>query len=111
MAAIKLKDLKPGEFFTLKPIEEPKESQVYIRAEYDRTERKYWAQKDEDMISYYRVCDVCGKIMLEGWYDGDGTGKYYCSEECLCTDYESLEYWEENIYSDDGDSYYTEWGY
>lgn len=47
--AIKLKDLKQGEFFTLKPIAMPKESQVYIRKEYDRSERKYWAQKFDDI--------------------------------------------------------------
>ncbi len=45
MRAIKMKDLKKGEFFTLKPVEEPKESQVFVRDEYDRTERKYWAGK------------------------------------------------------------------
>ena len=34
-----LKDVKKGEFFTKKPIEEPKETQVFIRVEYDRGER------------------------------------------------------------------------
>ncbi len=47
--ATKIKDLKHGEFFTLKPIAEPHESQVYIRGEYDRPERKYWAQKFSDI--------------------------------------------------------------
>ena len=47
--ATTIKDLKKGEFFTLKPIAEPKESQVYIRGEYDRSERKYWAQKFSDI--------------------------------------------------------------
>ena len=50
---MKLKDLKIGEYFTLKPIEEPTESQVYIRGEYDRTERKYVCGKFSD-ISYSR---------------------------------------------------------
>ena len=36
-----LKDVKKGEFFTKKPIEEPKETQVFIRGEYDRGEKKY----------------------------------------------------------------------
>lgn len=40
-----LKDLKIGEWFTLKPYEEAKESQVYIRSDYDRSEKKYWATK------------------------------------------------------------------
>lgn len=48
-----VKDLKPGEWFTLKPVEEPKESQVYIRGEYDRSERKYECGKFSD-ISYSR---------------------------------------------------------
>ena len=47
--ATKIKDLKHGEFFTLKPIAEPKESQVFIRGEYDRSERKYWAGKFSDI--------------------------------------------------------------
>ena len=53
---MKLKDLKIGEYFTLKPIEEPKENQVYIRGEYDRTERKYECGKFSD-ISYTRYID------------------------------------------------------
>ena len=36
----KLKNVKQGEYFTLRPIAEPKESQVYIRGEYDRYEKK-----------------------------------------------------------------------
>lgn len=50
---MKLKELKKGDYFTLKPIAEPKESQVYIREEYDRSERKYLCGKFED-ISYGR---------------------------------------------------------
>lgn len=50
---MKLKDLKQGDWFTLKPIEEPTESQVYIRGEYDRTERKYVCGKFSD-ISFSR---------------------------------------------------------
>lgn len=50
---MKLKDLKIGEYFTLKPYSEPTEKQVYIRGEYDRTERKYECGKFCD-ISYSR---------------------------------------------------------
>lgn len=53
---MKLKDLKRGEYFTLKPIEEPKENQVYIRGEYDRTEKKFECGKFSD-ISYTRYID------------------------------------------------------
>lgn len=45
----KIKDLKCGEFFTLKPIAEPKESQVYIRGKYDRSLRKYSCGKFDDI--------------------------------------------------------------
>ena len=51
---MKLKDLKIGEYFTLKPIPEPTEKQVYIRGEYDRTERRYVCGKFCD-ISYSRA--------------------------------------------------------
>lgn len=44
-----MKELKPGEWFTLKPVEYPKESQVYIRGDYDRSEKKYWATKWSDI--------------------------------------------------------------
>ena len=53
MIAVMVKELKQGDWFTLKPIEEPKESQVYIRREYDRSERKYFGEKFSDM-SYGR---------------------------------------------------------
>ena len=46
---IKLKELKKGEYFTLKPIAEPKESQVYIKEEYDRSEKKYICGKFSDI--------------------------------------------------------------
>ena len=53
-----------------------------------------------------RFCDVCGKEMHEGFVI-DGGCEYYCSEECLHKHYTPKE-WEE-MYNDDGDSYWTEW--
>ena len=41
----KLKDLKQGEFFTRKPIEEPKESQVFIKDFYVREDKKYFCTR------------------------------------------------------------------
>lgn len=41
MIAKKLRDLKKGEYFTRKPIEEPKDSQVLIKGDYDRAGKKY----------------------------------------------------------------------
>lgn len=48
---MQLKDLKKGEWFTLKPIEEPKGSQVFIKDDYDRSEKKYMCGRFDD-ISY-----------------------------------------------------------
>ena len=31
-------------------------------------------------VEFCRVCDVCGNIMQEGWYN---CGKYACSDECV----------------------------
>lgn len=41
METKKLRDLKPGDFFTRKPIDNPKESQVWVRGAYDRIQKKY----------------------------------------------------------------------
>ena len=53
----KLKDVKIGEYFTLKDYESTcglvTEKQVYIRGEYDRSEKKYLCGKFID-ISYSR---------------------------------------------------------
>lgn len=50
---VMLKSLKKGDFFTLRPIESPLDSQVFIRREYDRSERLYVCEKFSD-ISCYR---------------------------------------------------------
>ena len=44
-----IKDLKKGDFFTLKQLEYPTEKQVYIRGEYDRTEKKYECIRFDDI--------------------------------------------------------------
>lgn len=46
---MKLKELKKGAWFTLKPIPSPAPSQVWIRGDYDRTEKRYSAINWEDM--------------------------------------------------------------
>ena len=46
-----LKELKKGEWFTLKPIEYPKESQVYVRGDYEKSEKKYSCIKWSDINS------------------------------------------------------------
>lgn len=49
---MKLKDLKQGEYFTLKPIPEPNGSQVWIRGEYDRSDGMYLCTRWSDMNSW-----------------------------------------------------------
>lgn len=44
-----LKELKKGEFFTLKEVEFPRESQVYVRGEYDRGSKTYSCYKWSDV--------------------------------------------------------------
>lgn len=45
---MKIRELKKGEFFTRKPIAEPKESQVWIRGDFDRSEGKYECVRFDD---------------------------------------------------------------
>lgn len=52
MIEVKIKDLKKGDFFTLKPISEPAENQVYIRDVYARDIKKYLAYKFSDVNSF-----------------------------------------------------------
>ena len=49
-----IRALKPGEYFTLRPLMQPTEYQVYIRGQYDRSARKYECGKFSD-ISYSRL--------------------------------------------------------
>lgn len=42
MVARRLDTLKRGTWFVLKPIEFPKETQVFVRGEYSREDRKYF---------------------------------------------------------------------
>lgn len=55
MKKVLLKDIKRGEYFTLKPLEYPKETQVYIKEEYDRSEKKYCCAKWWDCLDEGRL--------------------------------------------------------
>lgn len=57
MNGVKLKDIKPGTWFTRKPCEYPKESQVLIRGNYDRQSKRY---------SCTHWNDICREITLKG---------------------------------------------
>ena len=52
-----LKELKKGDFFTLKPIENPTERQVLIKGEYDRTSKRYIC---------YRFHDISESVLRDG---------------------------------------------
>ncbi len=53
MKATTIRDLKQGDYFTLKPIEEPTMNQVYVREHYDRSTKMFCAHKFSD-ICYER---------------------------------------------------------
>lgn len=48
---MKVKELKKGDFFTKKAIEAPRESQVWIRGEYDKSEKSYECTRFDDVCS------------------------------------------------------------
>ena len=60
-----IKDLKIGEYFTLKPIENPTEKQVFIRGEYDRSEKKVAMEVFDDIKgkTVDVVSDATGEIL------------------------------------------------
>ena len=57
MKAIKLSELKKGEYFTRKPVEYPTEKQVLIKGDYCRQDKKYNACHFDD---------INAEIMLKG---------------------------------------------
>lgn len=61
---------------------------------------------DDDSIPEIRRCSVCGKYFQEGYCQGGGE-MYFCSDECLHTEF-SDEEWKKECESDE-QSYYTEW--
>ena len=52
-----LKELKNGEYFTLKDYPSPRASQVYVKNEYDRSSKKYEVSK---------FLDFCDTRLLKG---------------------------------------------
>jgi hypothetical protein len=52
MDAVKIEDVKIGELFTKKEIENPNETQVFTRMEYCRESKKYCAQRFSDFCDY-----------------------------------------------------------
>lgn len=46
---MKLRDVKKGDFFTLKDYDEPKESQVYVKGNYDYSAKAFCCHKFSDV--------------------------------------------------------------
>lgn len=44
-----VRELKKGEWFTLKPIEVPKDNQVWVRGDYDRVSKTYRVSNFDDV--------------------------------------------------------------
>ena len=63
-------------------------------------------QAMSDAGASIRICKNCGDIMWDG-YCIDGGSYYYCSDECLNTEYTTEEF--EELYEEAGDNYYSEW--
>lgn len=57
MEKVMLKDLKKGDYFTKKPIEFPSDSQVFIKEDYERSEKKYFVS---------RFSDFCDSSLMSG---------------------------------------------
>lgn len=49
MEHLTIRDLKKGDFFTRKQIENPKENQVWVRGEYDRSAKAYACTRFSDI--------------------------------------------------------------
>lgn len=62
----------------------------------------YWWDTDRNC----RRCSQCGNLMREGYCLDMGLA-YYCSDDCLHTEFTEQE-WEEECNTND-QSYYTEW--
>ena len=59
--------LKKGDWFTLKPIAEPKDSQVFEKGDYDRSEKKYSCGRRDD-ISYERMLKKDTPVFVDFTY-------------------------------------------
>lgn len=67
MVETTIRQIKKCTFFTLKPIEEPNESQVYVRDEYNRSTKKYEAYKFED-VSDFREFKGDKKVYIDFYF-------------------------------------------
>lgn len=58
------------------------------------------------MIGEYRICDVCDKVMTEGFCIDAGS-HYYCDTPCRDTEMTEADFLE--MYEEGGETYWTDW--
>lgn len=68
------------------------------------TESYFWEELNE-YLDCFRICDVCQKPMIEGYYL-DGT--HYCSDDCVHHDFTDEEI-KELCQDDNLNNYYSVW--
>ena len=68
MIKVRLKDVKKGDFFTLKPIEYPKDSQVFIKEEYDRETKKWQCAQCSDVWGTGRQFKADKEVYIDFTY-------------------------------------------
>lgn len=68
MKAVLLKNLKHDRYFTLYPIEAPKDSQVYVKGEYDRSAKKYMCTKFTDILGSGRMIDGNTVVFIDFYF-------------------------------------------
>ena len=65
----------------------------------------FWSNLEEQ-LDCFRICDVCGEPMLEGFLVCGSM--HYCSEECLQRDWTEEEYLD-LCEDEDNDTFWTTW--
>lgn len=60
------------------------------------------------MTKFYTECSCCGTGMNEGYF-AEGTEEYYCSDECLRTEWTEEQIQEAQQDEEDMWLYWTEW--
>lgn len=55
MSKVKVKELKKGDYFTRREVKYPIEEQVFVRGEYDRSERLYLCTRFSDINSWILI--------------------------------------------------------
>ena len=71
-------------------------------------DESFWLELQEH-LDCFRICDICGRPIVEGYVVDDGR-EIYCSESCLLKNYKKEQIKE--IFQDAngiGTSYYTNW--